>query len=311
MSNTPFLFVLCGLSRLTVRVAHALHAGGGEVVVLRRTEGADLLHALAGCARVVEISRDMADVLQQEHATRAHALLLLSEDDADNLRALAAAREAAPDVPLVLRTFDPALADVAEAQMGVRRAFSVSALAAPGFLAAAAGADVPETLRLGDADIPLCRLMVTPHSPLVGLTAAGCKARTGCAVLARGRVGAWEPVTDSGSPLKAGDDVLLGGLQIDILRACSRQRRMGRTTKARLPSLPAKNAPPAVHVAPAAGGRAAGHCARAVRRGVWTRSESAVCGRAVFCGDNRHHHRLRRHFPQRRTRVGSNCSGAR
>ena len=76
-------------------------------------------------------------------------MLALSESDLENLRGAVAARDLAPTVPVVLRAFDPLLADQLEQGWNVRRAYSVSALAAPAFVAAACGDAVLETLRLG------------------------------------------------------------------------------------------------------------------------------------------------------------------
>ena len=248
----PHRFLLCGLSRLAVRVARTLADQGADVTVLRRLEGADLLSALPDTVRVVECAnRDVADSLRDcislGGTALADGILALSEDDLDNVRAAAAAREAAPGCPVVLRTFDPALADALEDGLGVRRAFSVSALAAPGFIAAAAEGDVVETLRLGDADVPLCRISVRPGSPLVGLNTTSCKQRLHCALLAKRVDDKWEAAMEASStPLKEGDDVLLGGLQSDILRVCctnagwwkpvpKRHARSPRRTVARAP----------------------------------------------------------------------------
>ena len=134
-------------------------------------------------------------------------------------------RDAAPQIPVILRAFDPLLADQLEQGWNVRRAYSVSALAAPAFVAAACGDTVLETLRLGDGEVPLCRLTLRPGSPLLGLVAADVKARFGCAVLARLSEGDdWQAVAgDAASrPLLVGEQVLLGGPRESVLRAVTR-----------------------------------------------------------------------------------------
>ncbi|MBV9852706.1 MAG: potassium channel family protein, partial [Armatimonadetes bacterium] len=139
----------------------------------------------------------------------------------DNLRAAVVAREVAPQVPVVLRAFDPALADQLEQGLNIRRAYSVSALAAPAFVAAACGDQVLETLRLGDGEVPVCRLTVRPGSPLAGRTTGEVKARHGCATLARSRDGAdWRPVCGAGDaePLAEGEHILVGGPLTHVLR---------------------------------------------------------------------------------------------
>lgn len=163
-------FVLCGLSRLTVRVAQTLHEGGADVRVVRlRGEGSDWAGLLPPEVLVSDVALGNLDAaMAAAQVGGATCLLALSDDDLDNIRASVVARAVAPDVPVVLRAFDPILADQLEDGLNVRRAFSVSALAAPAFVAAACGDDVLETMRMGDGEVPICRLTVRQNSPLVG-----------------------------------------------------------------------------------------------------------------------------------------------
>ena len=131
-------FILWGLCRLSVRVAQAMTAGRAKVTVVRLRGEADALLPLLG-PEVQTVNAEAlspADTLRAAGLLGATALLALSENDLDNLHAAVAAREAAPDVPVVLRAFDPLLADQLEQGGNVRRAYSVSALAAPAFVAA-------------------------------------------------------------------------------------------------------------------------------------------------------------------------------
>ncbi len=221
-------FILWGLCRLSVRVAQAMTAGRAEVTVVRLRGEADTLLPLLGAGvRTVEAEAlAPADTLRAAGLAGATALLALSENDLDNLHAAVAAREAAPDVPVVLRAFDPLLADQLEQGGNVRRAYSVSALAAPAFVAAACGDAVLETLRLGDGEVPLCRVTVKLRSPLLGLGADAVKAQFACAVLARAAGGDaeghdWRTALgdDAQTPLRAGETILIGGPRESVLRA--------------------------------------------------------------------------------------------
>ena len=216
-------FILWGLCRLSVRVAQAMTAGRAKVTVVRLRGEADALLPLLG-PEVQTVNAEAlspADTLRAAGLLGATALLALSENDLDNLHAAVAAREAAPDVPVVLRAFDPLLADQLEQGGNVRRAYSVSALAAPAFVAAACGDAVQETLRLGDGEVPLCRVTIKPSSPLTGLNADTVKTRFGCAVLARAASGDdWQATLgdDAQRPLRAGETVLIGGPRESVLR---------------------------------------------------------------------------------------------
>jgi len=247
-------FVLWGLCRLTVRVARAMTDAHAQVTVVRlRGEADALLPLLGDGVRTLDAQAvQPGETLRAAGLAGAGALLALSESDLDNLHAAVAAYDIAPDVPVILRAFDPLLADQLEQGWNVRRAYSVSALAAPAFVAAACGDDVLETLRLGDGEVPLCRLRVRPNSPLLGLSAAEVKARFGCAVLARQSDGTdWSAVAgQADAPLAAGETVLIGGPREAVLRAVTRnagwrrqRRAWARRPRATAPKTPTPKTP--------------------------------------------------------------------
>src|SRR5439155_8114645 len=119
---------------------------------------------------------------------------------------------------VVLRAFDPTLADQLERGLNVRRAFSVSSLAAPNFVAAALGSDVLETMRLGDVELPIARLDLGPASPLVGLTASEVKRGAGCALLGHAEAEQeWQAATGDSHRLQVGDRVVVAGRLVDVL----------------------------------------------------------------------------------------------
>jgi Trk K+ transport system NAD-binding subunit len=210
--------VLCGLSRLTVRVAEALRERGAEVVVVAPSPAGPLARRVASSARVVDAADDWREALSGVGLEGAAALLALGDDDLENLQAVVAGTALAPGVPVVLRAFDPALADQLGGRIRLRRAFSVSALAAPAFVAAAFGSEVVETMRLGEDAVPLARVRVHPCSPLVGLTPREMKAEFGCAVFAVAEAGAgWEPVLGSGRTVREGSEVMVGGPIMQLL----------------------------------------------------------------------------------------------
>lgn len=255
---TPFVsampdakqFVIFGLSRLSVRVAQSLAETGGLICVIHRAdEDEGLLGLLSSAVGLVPLASENYDgALRDAQVGRAECLLVLAEDDMANLRAAVAAQALAPDLAVVLRAFDPVLASSLELGLNVRRAYSVSGLAAPAFIAAATGGDVLETLRLGDGEVPICRLELTAASPLLGLSSSELKSRHGCALLARSRDGEdWRPCPE-GAPdgvLAAGGQMLVGGLLPDVLRVCClnagwlpARRRAGRG--ARAPAAPSR-----------------------------------------------------------------------
>jgi Trk K+ transport system NAD-binding subunit len=211
-------FVICGLSRLTTRVARRLSERQAKVVVIHLDDGSDLVPLLGDGVRVLPGRSDLEEALQAAGVTGAACLLALADDDLLNLQTAVLARQIAPDVPVVLRCFDPALADQLEQGLNVRRAYSVSALSAPAFVAAALAEEVIETMHLGDAVLPICRLTVRPDSPLAGKTARELKQQFHCGVLAHaGPDSGWRQAAGDTDRIKAGEQVLIGGLLWDVL----------------------------------------------------------------------------------------------
>lgn len=233
-------FVISGLSRLTVRVAGLLVGRGADVSVVGSNDQLGLAPTLERLGCSVVLGPDGEAALREAGVDRAGCLLALSDDDLANLDAAVLGHVLAPDVPVVLRSFHPALIDQLEERLNVRRAYSVTGLAAPAFVAAALQAEVVETLRLGEEEVPLCRFTVRAGSPTAGSTAAQLKADHGCAVLAvREPEGRWEPGSGE-RRIPPGGEVLVGGPLLRVLRLASLNggpfgRRPGRARHARPP----------------------------------------------------------------------------
>jgi len=152
--EAPKRFVVTGNSRLTVAVARQLSARGGHVTVvdvggegtIARRLQADVrprrrlsLRALLGAAEgrfepgihVASAGEDLQASLQAVALAGATCLLALSDHDEENLLVGLAGSEVAPSVPLVLQTFDPALADQleqVEREVTVRRALTSASM---------------------------------------------------------------------------------------------------------------------------------------------------------------------------------------
>ncbi len=211
-------YVIGGLSRLTVRVSKLLVDEGDEVMVLFNPDEDGVRSLLDPRVRVLPLEGDGEAAMGAAGLEGAACLLALGEDDLQNLRTLVAGSAAAPHVPLVLRAFDPVLAEQVTRHGRLRRAFSVSALAAPAFIVAASGGEVAETMRLGSEEVPVARLPVAAGSTVVGLTVREVEERTGCAVLAEALSdGRWRPVMDPARTVAEGESIAVGGPLMDVL----------------------------------------------------------------------------------------------
>jgi Trk K+ transport system NAD-binding subunit len=211
-------YVIGGLSRLSVRVSRLLLDGGDEVTVLHYSGEEDLRHLLDERVRVTPMTGDRERVMREAGIESAECLLALGEDDLENLRTVVAGTAAAPAVPLVLRAFDPVLAEQIARHGRLRRAFSVSALAAPAFVLAALGGEVAETMRLSDEEIPIACLQVGRGAELAGTSVRDVEQRFRCVVLAEAPAGDWQPVRDPERRIAEGESVSVAGPLMDVLQ---------------------------------------------------------------------------------------------
>jgi Trk K+ transport system NAD-binding subunit len=160
--------------------------------------------------------------LNEAGLLQTQGFLVLGEEDLDNLQASVVGSAVAPAVPVVLRIFNPVLAEQFETRLNVRRAYSVSALAAPVFVAAALGEEVVQTMHLGDEEVALCRVNVNRGSPIAGETVGRLESDYHLALLARSVTGGrWEPAVGR-ERIAEGDQIMVGGPMIDVLRLAIR-----------------------------------------------------------------------------------------
>ena len=135
--------LVCGLGHVGIRIVELLARLGERAVVITqdtRPEWRRLAEA-AGATVVTGDARDPG-LLREAGLMEAKALLAVTDRDPVNLEIALDAARLNPDLPVVARLFDQNLAQQLEASHGVRRALSVSALAAPAFAGAALGESV-------------------------------------------------------------------------------------------------------------------------------------------------------------------------
>jgi len=212
-------FIVFGASRLGLRIILALIQQNASVTcMILPLDDRSLVSQIPDHVKQIETNhRDLADLFEEIVFPDLSCLLAVADDDLQNVRCCVAVREVSPNVPVVLRAFDPSLADQLESGLNVRRAYSVSALSAPTFVAAALGSTVLETLRIGDDEVCICTVDVTDDSPLIGLKENDILTRYGCLVV--GRDGAQAIAQVDTKSIEVGEQIVLGGLFDSILAA--------------------------------------------------------------------------------------------
>ncbi|HSR23127.1 MAG TPA: NAD-binding protein, partial [Candidatus Eisenbacteria bacterium] len=143
--------IICGLERISLRVAIALVRLGERVtIVAEAPEPALLREARRTGARVIEGRTSEVAQLHAVGLDSARCIVLTEDADLRNVQAALAAREVNPGIRVVLRMFNADLADRATRLLENSQMVSTSAEAAPYFAAAALGLDaVPGRLAWG------------------------------------------------------------------------------------------------------------------------------------------------------------------
>jgi len=162
--------ILVGLGHLGYRVVQYLHDIGEQVAVVELDPKADLAAAVQKLD-VPLISGDSSrdSTLLDAGIQRAQSIILCVQDDALNLKTALKARSHNPDIKVIIRIFDDEFGDELHDQFGFN-ALSGTAIAAPAFAAAAAGADITNSINVEGESFSLVKLTITPKSKLDGKT---------------------------------------------------------------------------------------------------------------------------------------------
>jgi Trk K+ transport system NAD-binding subunit len=254
-----------------IRDAAIENIGDPEVRATARRE--PTLVVVTPLARIGELQAMLSD--EPVAVQPSDCLLALAQDAEQNLRIAVVARRVAPDVRVVMRSFDPNFANQIECAEGaayVERAYSVAHLSAPSFVAAVL-LDDPRahqvTMRVGVEYVSVCRVDLPEEAPgrrfaglgpvrprgLLGRTPNDIVREEGCQVLARRpKNGDWKcaSLAAADRPLGIGEQVLVGGPMTDVLDlahggTAGRRRRQARQRLARSDEARPRRSPRSAH----------------------------------------------------------------
>jgi Trk K+ transport system NAD-binding subunit len=200
--------IVCGLGKAGSRVIEGLHALGVPCVGVERNPEAVGIEI----ARRLEIPVVFADgrspgALEHLNLDRARAVMALTSDDLANLECALAARKHNPKIRLVMRIFDPRLAERLDRGIELDITRSVSALAAPSFSAALLGRTPAQPLSLSNVPLRVLETRIPRSWPLAGSRIRDLHAANELRVLALD--GHWFPHDDH--PLQPGQSVSVVG----------------------------------------------------------------------------------------------------
>jgi len=206
--------VICGLERISLRVARALIQLGERVTIVASSPERALLHeARQAGARIVDGTTSELTRLHHVELATARSLVLTEDADLRNMQAALAARDVNPGIWVVMRMFNAELADRATRLLTNSRVVSTSAEAAPYFAAVALGLEtVPTRLVWGR------HVVVDPSVGAAALAGGGRRLR---ATLARGG-----PERAPELPVDLGDGEFLRPLEPPARPRRRRSRRL-------------------------------------------------------------------------------------
>ncbi|MEI8289184.1 MAG: NAD-binding protein [Verrucomicrobiota bacterium] len=196
--------IVCGLGHVGERVYSLLAALGEHVVVINDISPLFWQEMETGQNSQLVLGDARNDrILQQAGIGTARAILIVTGNDMTNVSIAADARKLNPNIRIVMRMFDQELADHLEPALGIDRVFSTSALAAPGFVAAALGEATHGSFATGKVMQVIESLVWQPNPKTE--TAGEWQTRTGLPLMACQREADWHFDLPSAQPLQAGD----------------------------------------------------------------------------------------------------------
>jgi Trk K+ transport system NAD-binding subunit len=156
--------VVCGLGNVGFRVTEELARLGERVVVLELARDSRFVTTVRrmGVA-VIHGDATVREVLRQANAATARAVLAVTSNDLVNLETALLVRELNPEQRVVVRLGDPRLEPTLREAANIRLAFSVSALAAPAFVAALFGDRVQDVFFAEGRLLAVIELVVEPE----------------------------------------------------------------------------------------------------------------------------------------------------
>ncbi|HEX8600551.1 MAG TPA: NAD(P)-binding protein [Chloroflexia bacterium] len=141
--------VVCGVGSIGYRVVEQIARQGIPVMAAELREN-DFIHTVRHLGVPVLIADvRLKETLEELDVAEARCLVAATDDDLANLQAALNARAINPKLRVVLRVFDPDLAERVERAFDIHISRSVSSLAAPTFAAAAVGGQVIATAAVG------------------------------------------------------------------------------------------------------------------------------------------------------------------
>ena len=202
--------IICGLGKVGYRTTLELLKFKREVVGIESNDDGRFLIALHDLGVPVLIGdASRPEFLERAGVRRADAIIPATDNELANLDIALHARELNPKIKVVLRMFDPDLAERVEKGFGIHTAFSTSALAAPVFAAAAMRFQVKHSFYVGDVLLNLAEFTIEAGSLVEGWSVQQLEKEVDASVVTHHRGDSTEIHPELQQILRASDKVLV------------------------------------------------------------------------------------------------------
>lgn len=160
--------IVCGLGHVGYRIVQQLVKSGTDCVAIESQDTEFVAEVQALGVPVLQGDGRKPELLKLAQVAKADALIAATDQDMVNIETGLNARELNPELRVILRLFDQALAKKIEKSFSFEAAFSTSALAAPVFAAAAVTRNVINSFVVGETVLNTVELTVRAGSKLAG-----------------------------------------------------------------------------------------------------------------------------------------------
>ncbi len=209
--------IICGMGKVGYRTTLELLKFGREIVAIDTDPHGrfiDKIQAL-GIPVIIANARRSENLLKAG-AERADVVIACTDDELTNLDIALDAREINPQAKIVMRMFDPDLAQRVEKGFGIHTALSTSALAAPVFASSAMRVNnVKYSFYLGHELLNLSEFIISANSRLIGWSLAQLTQQVNISVISYQDTGIADLNPDPTICLMSGSKLLvLGSIQM-------------------------------------------------------------------------------------------------
>jgi Trk K+ transport system NAD-binding subunit len=202
--------IICGMGRIGYRVALELKKFDRDVVAIESNPDCRFIEK----AKALGIPVIISDARRRENLIKANvsqadAILPCTHNELTNLEISLDARELNPDIKVVMRMFDPELAERVEKGFGIHTAYSTSALAAPIFATAAMRVNVKHSFYVDDQLLNLSEVTINTNSQLIGWTVEQMENQLGLSFVSYHDNKIYELHPNPGREMEAGAKILV------------------------------------------------------------------------------------------------------